>query len=78
MFSSANSGVLSGNHAPYFNGESGRNRGLIKEFDGEKFTEYLVEIDRNSYIYSEDKEEKLFEFGKVLQTIKKELFYIQN
>lgn len=73
MFSSANSGVLSGNHAPYFN-----NKGLIKEFDGEKFTEYLVEVDRNSYIYSEDKEEKLFEFGKVLQTIKKELFYIQN
>lgn len=54
--------------------------GLIKYFKerNSTFTEYLVEIDRNSYIYSEDAEEKLFEFGEIMETIKKELVYVEN
>ncbi len=51
------------------------NRGLLKEFDGEKFTEYLIKVDRNSYITNED--ESLFSFGKIMEPIKKELVYVQ-
>lgn len=60
-----------GNHKSCING------GLLAHFNGKKFTEYLIEIDRNNYIYSEDKEEKLFSFGEIMQTIKKELIYVE-
>ena len=52
--------------------------GLIKNFEDSTFTEYLVEVDRNNYIYSEDTEEKLFKFGEIMETIKKELVYVEN
>lgn len=55
-----------------------KDRGLIEEFEGSKFTEYLVEIDRNSYITSEDGDESLFSFGEIMQTIKKEIVYVEN
>ena len=60
-----------GNHKTCING------GLINYFDGKKFTEYLIEVDRNNYIYSEDNDEKLFSFGEIMQTIKKELIYVE-
>lgn len=55
-----------------------RDKGLIEEFEGSKFTEYLVEIDRNNYITSEDGDESLFSFGEIMQTIKKEIVYVEN
>ena len=76
-FTSANTGVLIGNHYPYFNGEA-RPRGLLARFkdDSISFTEYMVEVDRNTYITNDD--EKLFSFGYIMLPIKKELIYVQN
>lgn len=54
-----------------------KNTGLIGEFEGSKFTEYLIEVDRNSYITSEDGSESLFSFGEIMQTIKKEIVYVE-
>ena len=54
-----------GNHIPYYS------QGLIGNFKNSTFTEYLIEVDRNSYITAED--EKLFSFGEIMQTIKKEI-----
>lgn len=51
--------------------------GILKKFENSTFTEYLIEVDRNNYIYSEDKQEKLFSFGEIMQTIKKELVYVE-
>ena len=42
------------------------------------FIEYLVEVDRNDYVYSEDEEERLFSFGEIMKTIKKELVYVEK
>lgn len=49
---------------------------LIDKYKGSEFTEYLIEIDRNSYKTAED--EKLFSFGEIMQTIKKELVYVEK
>ena len=61
-----------GNHSPCVD------VGLINKFKNSKFTEYLIEVDRNKYIYSEDREERLFSFGEVMQDVKKELVYVEN
>ena len=58
-----------GNHIPCVKD------GLLNAFDGKKFTEYLIKVDRNSYITNED--ESLFSFGKIMEPIKKELVYVQ-
>ena len=39
--------------------------GLIEWAKDKTFTEYLVKVDRNSYITSEDETESLFSFGVV-------------
>ena len=59
-----------GNHIPCITG------GLINYFGTSTFTEYLIEVDRNNYITNEG--EKLFSFGDVMETIKKEFVYVQN
>jgi len=63
-----------GNHITCI--EAGTKRGLIENFKNSRFTEYLVEVDRNSYITNED--ESLFSFGEIMEPIKKELIYIEN
>ncbi|MCI9365483.1 MAG: hypothetical protein HFJ54_02455 [Clostridia bacterium] len=52
--------------------------GLIEWAGDLRFTEYLVNVDRNNYISSEDGTEKLFSFGEIMQPIKKELIYVQR
>lgn len=59
-----------GNHVPYL--------GLIQRFRNSTFKEYLIEIDRNDYVYSDDGEESLFSFGEIRQTVKKELVYVEE
>lgn len=55
----------------------GSNSGLLNIFNEDaRFTEYLIDIDRNNYITAED--EKLFSFGEIMQTIKKEIVYVEN
>lgn len=51
--------------------------GLIKycKEQDRHFTEYLIEVDRNNYITNDD--ESLFSFGEIMQTIKKELIYVE-
>lgn len=65
----SNSADQVGNHNTCVSG------GLISEFEGSTFTEYLIEIDRNNYITNDD--ESLFSFGEIMQTIKKELVYVE-
>ena len=55
-----------------------KHRELIEECEASKFTEYLVEIDRNSYIRSEDGDESLFSSGEIMQSIKKEIILLEN
>ena len=50
--------------------------GLIYEYKDSKFTEYIQEVDPNSYITNDG--EKLFSFGEVKETIKKEIIYVKN
>ncbi len=78
-FSSTNIGGQSENTADEVGNHISciKNTGLIKEFQESKFTEYLVEIDRNNYITSEDGDESLFSFGEIMQTIKKEIVYVE-
>lgn len=64
-----------GNHKTCIS--DGSTKGIFNKFKNSTFTEYLVEVDRNNYITSEDKEEKLFSFGDIMQTIKKELVYVE-
>ena len=61
---------MAGNHVPKV--------GLIAEYKNETdtFTEYLIEVDRNSYITEDD--EKLFSFGEIMTPIKREIVYIEN
>ncbi len=74
---SASSADWPGNHIPCeLNGR--RNLGLIKWAEGKTFTEYLVKVDRNNYIYSEDGTESLFSFGEIMSAIKNELVYVEN
>lgn len=78
-FSSTNPGnqesqdSSSGNHKPCIAD------GLIKKYGaGETFTEYIIEVDRNSYIESDDGEDKLFSFGEIMTPIKREIIYIER
>lgn len=50
--------------------------GIINNFKDSTFTEYLVEVDRNKYIT--DGDESLFSFGEIMQTIKKEIVYVER
>ena len=50
--------------------------GLIAKYKNSKFTEYIKEVDPNSYITNDG--EKLFSFGEVKETIKKEIIYLKN
>lgn len=50
--------------------------GIIGTYKSNKFTEYLNEIDPNTYITNEG--ESLFSFGEVKETIKKEIIYVKN
>lgn len=52
------------------------NNGLIANFEGSTFTEYLIKVDRNTYITNDD--ERLFSFGEIMEPIKNELIYIEN
>lgn len=52
--------------------------GLIEWAKDKTFTEYLVKVDRNSYITSEDETESLFSFGEIMQTIKREIIYVET
>lgn len=61
-----------GNHRACYNG------GLIEWAKDKEFTEYLVKVDRNSYITSEDETESLFSFGEIMQTIKREIIYVET
>ncbi len=63
-----------GNHIPP---KSGDKAGLINMFASSKFTEYIVEIDRNSYIESDDGEDKLFSFGEIMTPVKREIVYVE-
>lgn len=56
--------------------KNGNRKGLIANFEGSRFTEYLIEVDRNSYITNDD--ESLFSFGEIMEPIKKELIYVEN
>lgn len=56
--------------------KNGARRGLIANFENSNFTEYLIEVDRNSYITNDD--ESLFSFGEIMEPIKKELIYVEN
>ena len=56
--------------------KNGLKKGLIANFENSKFTEYMVEVDRNSYITNDD--ESLFSFGEIMEPIKKELIYVEN
>ena len=66
-------GELTGpNHIPYLvNGES-----LIDHYKDCTFTEYIHEVDPNSYITNDG--EKLFSFGEVKETIKREIIYVKK
>ncbi len=61
---------MSGNHIACPPG------GLAKVFGDSKFTEYMINVDNNSYITEDD--ENLFSFGEIMEPIKKELVYVQN
>ncbi len=50
--------------------------GLVEKFKDSTFTEYLINVDRNSYITEDD--ESLFSFGEIMEPIKRELIYIEN
>ena len=50
--------------------------GLIARYKNATFTEYLNEVDPNSYITNEG--ESLFSFGEIKQTIKKEIIYVKQ
>ena len=50
--------------------------GLIAKYKNSKFTEYIKEVDPNTYITNDG--EKLFSFGEVKETIKKEIIYVKN
>lgn len=56
--------------------KNGARKGLIANFENSQFTEYLVKVDRNSYITNDD--ESLFSFGEIMEPIKKELIYVEN
>lgn len=61
-----------GNHRACLSG------GLIEWAKDKEFTEYLVKVDRNSYVTSEDETESLFSFGEIMQTIKREIIYVEK
>jgi len=44
-------------------------------FGNSRFTEYLIEVDRNSYVTDDD--ESLFSFGEIMEPIKREIVYVQ-
>ncbi len=50
--------------------------GLIRRYNNSKFTEYLIKVDPNDYVTNEG--ESLFSWGKVKETIKKEIIYVKN
>ena len=51
--------------------------GFLEYFKNKKFTEYLFEIDKNEYKYSDDKQEKVFSFGQEWDAKKRELVYVE-
>ena len=55
--------------------------GLIAKYKNSKFTEYIKEVDPNSYITNEEDdptgEEKLFSFGEIMESVKNEIIYVE-
>lgn len=54
-------------------------KGLLAEYQDATFTEYIVQIDKNSYITDENGEKTdLFAYGEIRYTKKREIIYVKN
>ena len=65
---------IAGKHRAVCNG-----KGLLEQYKDSKFTEYIVQIDRNEYIEDENGENTgLLLYGTIRYTKKREIIYVKN